>query len=166
MQCDKLVLGLISNADFKSKPKEAFGPNRIKVKTHERSEYQPHWYWDGSIECQTNKHIHWKCYFHYAYVNISLFIFSGSFAITKWCIFKREWQASDSWISFFQTCLQQCYSNVATPHFTNNVWGHNPNLENIQIVLTLPIMVQLGHDFAHANSAELKGHAQSFDSIW
>ena len=58
-----------------------------------------------------------------------------------------------------------CRHNVCCRScFTSGLWADNWNLENILHALILILMVQSGHNFAHATTAELLWHVQYCDA--
>ena len=46
-------------------------------------------------------------------------------------------------------------------HITNSLWSHNGNLVKFILALTIIVIIQPGHNFAHATTAQV----QNYDMI-
>ena len=77
-----------------------------------------------------------------------------------------HWIIFDIWIicdrSAFCCC---CHHDSPGTHLPEHSRFYNPNLANMFVALTWQIMIQAGHNFAHAMTAELSWHVQNFDLI-
>ena len=58
-----------------------------------------------------------------------------------------------------------CFHYCPGTRFTNSLGAYEPNLVKICVIVARKIVIQSGHNFAHATTAELLWHVQNYDLI-